>query len=58
MLFGDVGCGAFFEGMEKLEKVLSSQPFFAGNKLGYADYMIWPWLRLIGNGLKVFNMFK
>nr|XP_039260530.1 glutathione S-transferase omega-1-like [Styela clava] len=38
----------FYKYFDKIEKILAEKNFFAGDVLGYADYMIWPWMRYFG----------
>lgn len=37
----------FYKHVGALDEILSASKFFAGEEFGYADYMIWPWLRYL-----------
>ncbi|XP_039274091.1 glutathione S-transferase omega-1-like [Styela clava] len=39
---------SFYPRVGELEKVLEANKYFGGKAIGYADYMIYPWLRLLG----------
>nr|XP_039273366.1 glutathione S-transferase omega-1-like [Styela clava] len=43
----EVDVKKFEKAIANLENILGSQNFFSGEKLGYADYMIWPWMRYL-----------